>query len=170
VIMVPPVVPYRGTRSLDAFGGGGYGAPRSKACPACTPPTRAACQKCEGKGKLKYAHLGLDFISKPGDLCVFPIDGVVVRDGVAYDKPGCTLGSIHIEGTEGFRGYRVKLLYAALLDALNIGSLGHSGAPLAHAQDVAAYHRAAGKMTNHIHLEVWQDGKRLDPTPFFIKS
>lgn len=133
-----PVVPYRGTRSIDDFGAGGFGAPRRK-------------------GDDQYGHKGLDFRAEPGDAIVAPLAGRITRRGVAY--VGSTLGSVHIEAGD----VRCKLLYVDCLH--EVGSEVSMGDPLGAAQDVAAYHARPGRtMQNHIHMEVYRCGQLIDPS------
>lgn len=165
LIMTPPVVPYRGTRGLDAFGGGGYGAPRSKACKDKSP----TCPACKGTGRIHYSHKGLDFVSKPGDGCVFPFSGIITQYGWAYIING-PMRSIHIRGVDEYADFSVKILYVALLDTLKLGYRGEMKAPLGLAQNISEYHNAVGKMVNHVHYELRLKGELIDPTPYFNRN
>lgn len=148
--LLPPVLPYRGTRGIDAFGGGGFNAPRSRS----------------GKS---YGHKGLDFLANPGDLLIMPFQAFVTRQGLAYS--GADLGSLHLEGIGEWVGYTAKILYAIKLGTLEFNQGVLAGGPLGEAQDVASYHeKKAGdgrKMKNHVHFELRHKGELIDPTPLF---
>lgn len=163
LVMVAPVIPNRGTRSVDAFGGGGFGAPRSKSC-NCPKEERPECPVCDGTGRISYKHKGLDFIARPKDTIVRPFPCAITRTGIAYI--GSTLGSIHLQGVDDFAMFRAKILYAAVLDGLVQGPE-IAGTWLAKAQDIATYHNAEGRMTNHIHFALWRDEELIDPAPYF---
>ena len=147
--MVPPVRPYRGTRSVDAWGAGGFGAPRRD-------------------GDRMYKHDGLDIKAEPGDESVAPIGGYIVHEGQAYQ--GSNLRSIHIRGRDGTpdEGLKVVLLYVQRLGHLTVGTEVEEGEVIGVVQDVAGYHAAknpqkVGKMTNHVHLKVFKGGVLIDP-------
>jgi hypothetical protein len=154
-LLLPPAQPYRGLRGLDAFGGGGYGAPRSAA---------------EGA----YPHRGLDFASAVGDSCVAPCPCTLVAVGVAYLHTD--LASIHLHGIGDYADYEIKLLYAKpTVDAI-VGSAWAQGAVIGTTQSVAGYwqaqHPERGHMVNHLHTELrlhQPDGswRLVDPTPYF---
>ena len=132
--LISPVRPYRGTRGVDAYGSGTFGASR------------------DGGGR---SHLGRDYIALPGDQVVSPIDGIVKRHAKAY--PDADLAGLEIEGA----AVRAKLLY--VLPCVEPGERVKAGQVIGTAQDVASYHEKksprAGHMTNHVHLEVlvWID-------------
>lgn len=148
--LLPPTVPYRGTRGVDAFGAGGFNAPRSR----------------DG---ISYGHKGLDFLADPGDIIITPLPCFILTPGRAYS--GSNLGSIHLEGIGEWRGYKAKLLYVAQDTTIAYGQGSLAGGFLGRAQDVAAYHEAnAGdgrKMKNHVHFELYKGGELIDPTPLF---
>lgn len=131
--MVAPVRPERGTRGVDAYGAGGFGAPR---------------------GGRK--HHGLDFVSVPGDHVVAPCGGVITHIGRAYADS--TLGSVHIKANDG--QHYIKLLYVAC--GRKIGDVVGQGDPIGSAEDVAGYWELkaprGGKMTNHVHCELSSGG------------
>lgn len=150
--LLPPVLPYQGTRQIDGFGAGGFGAPR---------------------GKRK--HRGLDFIGQPGDRVQVPLDArVTPPHGQAYADGTCDLRSIHLRGERAFVGLRVVLLYAAPEVAND--SIVLAGAPLGVMQDVAGYHmKKAGEsriMTNHCHFELYEQvggvWELRDPTDYLL--
>lgn len=147
-----PVVPYCGTRGIDAWGAGGFGAPRSR-------------------GGDAYAHKGLDCIAQPGDAIIYPVGARIIRVGRAYpdEAPGISdpsdLGSLHLRAEGALRPLRIKLLYVGT--HLAVGERGAAGDPLGGAQDRAAYarHRAPKKepMINHVHVECWWEERGEEP-------
>lgn len=151
--LLPPVSPYQGTRGIDDFGAGGFGAPRTR----------------DGAAR---PHKGLDFRGSPGDPVVFPLDARVwPPSGQAYTDGTCNLRSIHLLGEGAFLGLRAVVLYVSpgVGDDLH----GKRGDPLGTLQDVAAYHEGhePGKhMQNHCHTEIYElvNGVWMlrDPTKF----
>jgi hypothetical protein len=149
--LIPPTSPWRGFRTIDGWGAGGFGAPRG-------PRT----------------HAGVDLVAVSGDDVVAPCACTVTLIGLAY--PEADLASIHLRGTGAdARDYDIKLLYARpMLDTI-VGREFDAGEPIAIAQSVAGYwmaqHPERGTMTNHVHVELRiheADGVRLlDPTPYF---
>jgi len=147
-IVLPPVSPYRGLRSVDAYGSGGYGAPRLR----------------DGE---RYGHKGQDFLGKPGDIAIAPITGYIVHLGLAY--PDSDLGSIHIVGEKGseFEALKVKLLYIARWQVATDNAV-HAGETIGYVQDVAGYHAKhnpakSARMQNHVHLELYFHNELVDP-------
>ena len=153
MLLLCPVLPYRGLRGADSWGDGSYGAPRSR------------------KGK-PYKHKGLDIVTEPLDLIIAPFSGRLNRRGIAY--AGSDLGSIHLAGVGLAAGYKVKILYARAFPHFRPGYVFRAGEPMAVAQDVSGYHAGRqpnrrGRMKNHIHLELWKvhgdSNEVVDPTP-----
>lgn len=144
-----PVSPYRGLRTIDAFGAGGYQAPRGD-----------------------HRHQGLDFRAEVGDAVVAPCPCIVNHIGVAY--PGADLGSIHLDGMGDFTPIRLKLLYAMPRVDTIVGATFNAGDPIGTAQSVAGYwqsrHPERGEMQNHIHLEVEIDGRKVDPASYIFPA
>ncbi len=145
--LIPPVRPYRGLRGLDAWGGGGFSAPRDGG-------TRR--------------HAGLDFAAAVGDAIVAPCAGTISHIGLAY--PNTDLASIHLEGGN----FAIKLLYVHPSIDTIVGLIVAQGAPIGIAQAVASYwqavHPERGRMTNHVHEEVRlrEDGhvRLVDPAAY----
>lgn len=140
-----PVWPFRGTRGMDSWGSGNFGASR------------------DGGAR---EHLGLDFLAIVGDEVRAPITGTVVQIGRAYAD--AELQSIHIEGDGDYTGWRAKMLYVKADVGLH-GRYVSAGDLVGHAQDVTAYWKAkkpthAGDMKNHVHLEVIvTEPRHVDP-------
>ena len=151
--MVPPSIPWRGTRQIDDFGGGGFGAPRSR-------------------NGVAYTHKGLDCITIPRDPIVAPFaGGIYATPGWAY--PGHTGGlrTLHLRAFP----WRCTLMYVLPLPDLDEKSVS-MGQPLGEAQDVAGYHmdKNGGRMTmtNHLHMELYELVAGLwtlrDPTVYLV--
>lgn len=145
----PPVVPYRGTRGIDDFGAGGFGAPREKASAGTTQtPGRFT----------KYEHKGLDYLGDPGAQCQFVMDARVwPPSGRAYADGSCNLRSIHLLGEGAYDGLRAVVLY--VMPGVADDTHGKRGDPLGTLQDVAAYHEGhepGKRMSNHCHTEIYE--------------
>lgn len=129
-----PVLPFRGTRDMDAYGSGTFLASR------------------DGGDR---SHRGRDYVTVPGDSILSPIEGKVTRIPRAY--PDADLMGLEIEGVR----VRVKMLYLSPL--VVVGTVVKRGEVVGTAQDVASYWKAKspreGSMVNHLHLEVmvWMD-------------
>lgn len=144
--LLAPVFPYRGLRTIDAWGAGGFRAPRSRA------------------GE-QYAHKGLDFLANFRDRVIAPFSARVAHIGRAYvdEKPNeadpSDLGSIHLAGIEDYRGFFGKLFYVFPATTTYRGAELEIGAYLGEAQDRSAYATAKdpmrGKMLNHVHFELY---------------
>lgn len=154
-----PVEPNRGARGVDAWGAGGFGAPRDD-----------------------QAHDGLDCVTKPGDWIVCPFTGKLAHVGFAYKDQAALdagdadkLGTLHITGMGHWAGFRAEILYCRVLHPVSVGEMIPRGMRLAEAQDVAGYHAtkaihagiSRGRMTNHVHFRLKVAGKVVDPTPYF---
>lgn len=141
--LLPPVSPWRGLRTTDAFGAGGYQASRGD-----------------------HVHMGLDFRADAGDLVIAPCPCSVAHVGVAY--AGIDLGSIHLDGIGEFGDFRLKLLYVRPATDTIIGAVFGAGDAVGIAQSVAGYwqaqHPERGLMQNHVHEEVRINGLLVDPT------
>jgi murein DD-endopeptidase MepM/ murein hydrolase activator NlpD len=131
----------KGTRGWDNFGGGHFGASRTKTV----------------KGeKVRYKHKGTDFISDPGQIIKSPIDGMLVRLAVPY--LGSRFSGVVIENND----IRVKMLYLNVYTYL-MGKTVKQGDVIGFDQHIARkYTTETRKMTNHVHLEVeWINPERL---------
>lgn len=137
-LLLPPLSPYKGTRQIDGFGGGGFGAPRNG-------------------GRRK--HKGLDFLGESGASAQFVMDARIhPPSGQAYADGTCDLRSIHLLGEGEYEGLRVTLLYVR--PDIADGAHGKAGDPLGVLQDVAGYHmKKVGEsriMSNHCHFELYE--------------
>lgn len=140
-----PIEPFQDFRSMDAWGGGSFGAPR------------------EGKDD---GHPGVDIVGKPGDRVLMPMPSQIVHIGIAYK--GEVMGSIHLKGHGDYEGWRIKLFYAQA--EMPRYAMLNRGFHLGVLQDRAALatrrNPTRGPMINHLHLGLWIDGEIVDPTQF----
>lgn len=148
--IVPPCFPYCGTRGVDAWGAGGYQAPRD-----------------EGTRR----HNGLDFLGKPKATIVAPITGRVSLLGFMYaDSP--EMRNIHIVGSGEFEHYTVLVGYVIPGEVgVKVDTLVAQGAPIGFLQDVAGYWKARqpthpGEMKNHCHLGLKINGTWVNPAHY----
>ncbi len=124
-------------RLCDGFGCGSFGASRSG-------------------GTRK--HNGLDIIFAPGESVLSPIDGKVSRHPIPYANDPSYKG-IEIKNSR----YLVKLFY--IENQSPIGTVVKKGQKIATAQDIAA--KYGSTMTNHVHIEVYEYGKLINPETLY---
>jgi murein DD-endopeptidase MepM/ murein hydrolase activator NlpD len=122
----------------DAMGKGHYNAPRSHA----------------------GNHKGVDLVSAPFENVKLNVPGVVKYIGYAYDNDK-RFNSYHITLAHGLV---LKLLYVKPL--YKVGDTIKAGATIATAQNIAAKH--GGGMLNHLHVELLENGKNIDPTKYVL--
>lgn len=103
-------------------------------------------------------HKGIDIVSLPGESVTAPIGGLV-RPLIVYDYSPLMKG---IEITEG--PVKMKIFY--LESPLKKGDVIKKGQNIGITQDVAGFHNAKS-MTNHLHIELYINGKLEDPTNYF---
>lgn len=148
--IVPPCFPYAGTRGVDAWGAGGFLAPRDAGA---------------------RQHYGLDFLGKPKTTIVAVIAGTIGELGFMYaDSP--EMRNIHIIGTGEFEHYTALLGYVVPGEVgIKPGMPVAQGAPVGFLQDVAAYWKARrpthpGEMQNHCHLGLKCNGTWVNPSHY----
>ena len=167
VQILPIVMPYRGIRGLDGFGGGGFGAPRGR----------------DDEGNPK-THTGLDFITISNDSIVCPfIEAEFERPGWAYNWTR-DLSLVILREVGGARR-TARIYYLEPRHALTAGEHLSAGNRIGHAQDLAGAYdrmvrsrakdgdewaleklRIGATITNHVHLGLFAaDGTPIDPTP-----
>lgn len=163
----PIVSPFEGFREIDAFGGGGFGAPRKKDCPDCTPSS-SACATCHNLHYLSYEHKGLDFIAPVRAEIVTPFPSRLTAKGFAYSEK-VPLHSLHLSGIGEFSQWKAKLLYVFSSHTPGV-VYSKSNIVIGGAEDVASYHETKSHkrgMINHVHFELFEGGHRVDPSPYF---
>ncbi len=106
-------------------------------------------------------HNGLDFFAEVGEAVYAPFDMELKRHGVPYEiSRGLTLQEY--KGLGIYSDYLVKVLYVKNTDP--IGTIYNKGEVFAYVQDVSEYHSTAEKhMNNHAHVEIYKNGKLIDP-------
>jgi len=124
-------------------------------------------RKCDQKGcghfgakRGKRKHQGIDIITVPKEAIYSPISGSV-RKLIVYPNQNEMIG-VEISNEQ----YKVKLFYVA--SKLKTNDFIQKGEYLGEAQDIAKYWNAQGKMINHVHIEVREKGKLIDPTNLLI--
>lgn len=122
-------------RGHDEWGSGEYGAPRGD-----------------------RIHRGIDIVASPGETILCPFDAMFVRIAEPYDNDARFSGML-LRGTGEWAGYEAKLFYLMPDEGLKVLQAGEK---IGVAQDIAL--RYPG-ITTHVHLELWQDGNVIDPTP-----
>lgn len=145
--IVPPVFPWRGTRTVDSWGAGGFGAPRDQGA---------------------RQHWGLDFLGQPGDTIVASISGRVHSLGFMY-ADSTEMRNIHIDGTGEFEHYHA--LEGYVIAHVKEGDIVHVGDQIGVLQDVAGYWLARrpthpGTMQNHCHLGLKINGTNVNPSHY----
>lgn len=116
-------------RVSDTWGFGTYGSGRTKTV--------------NGK-KVDYRHNGADYVCRPGQEVVAPIDGTVVRIARPYAKKtfsGLVIVNANIE---------IKMFYLKPLKGI-VGKQVKRGELIGYAQDIGEAHSS---ITPHIHLQV----------------
>lgn len=128
------------SRGCDNQGCGHYGAPRT-----------------HGK------HKGHDFEIPPFTRFKMPFDSIILRRGlVSVGKP-FNLLEVTPKGT--FKNVLTfKIMYSDLADYA-VGSEITKNEVIGISQDVASYY--SGGMKNHLHVEAYIFGKRINPKYFF---
>ena len=139
-----PVGPMIRPPDLWALEGGAYHAARSS----------------DGRSR---RHEGLDLLAAPGSPILAPFDGFLVRiaDPYPQQKDASLLGLL-LQSNEQPE-LEVKILYCDPIRSL-IGKPVSRGALLARSQSLQSLYPG---IRDHIHVEVWISGMRVDPTSLF---
>jgi hypothetical protein len=128
------------SRATDKYGSGQFHAGRTK-------------------GKKRHDHQGLDVQAMPNERILSPIDGEIIREAVPY--PPFT--GVVIRGTGDYAGYEVKLFYVR---GYSCGPV-RSGDLIGTAEDLSIKYPG---ITNHVHLEVRNQGKVIPPFDVYQMS
>ncbi len=113
-----------------------------------------------GAKRKGHVHHGVDVIAQVGEKIYAPITGSVRRLYV-YGNSNAMRG-IEIKNSK----YRVKIFY--LNSNYKTNEFVNQGDVIGVAQNIAAYHHSEGVMTNHVHVEVWKYGVRINPTNLIL--
>ena len=118
-----------------------------------------------GAGRSHGSHKGLDIISNTGDKVFSPMDGEITRTFHPYSDKCRFLKGVEIVGDGEYSDYKMKLMYVDLDDNVDTGDFVNKGDLIAHQQDLLkCYPPRNGKsMTNHIHFEVYENGRNINP-------
>ncbi|MGH8399827.1 MAG: peptidoglycan DD-metalloendopeptidase family protein, partial [Gammaproteobacteria bacterium] len=103
-----------------------------------------------------YAHQGADFMSSQGQTVLAVIDGNVTKVGYPY---GDDLGFRYVQIT-GQDGYAVREFYVQPFNNIEVGSYVTAG------QGIGTYQSLQDRypgITDHVHVEVRQDGVLINP-------
>ena len=124
-----------------------------------------------GAKRGKKFHKGFDVISIPDESVVSMINGEVTKIGYPYN--GRKASHLrYVEVTEG--EYRIRLMYLEPTAKIKVGDYVCAGDRVGWASNIAAYHNKGKKkgqalMRNHLHIEIYKNGKLVDPEPYLRK-
>jgi len=120
-----------------------------------------------------YPHRGVDIAAEPGQPVLSPASGTVEHIGDPYDKIKSPdkhglYQSVTIRTADG---HLVKIFYVKIDPSLQRGSSVQIGQPIGAAQDLSKIYppKNGARMTNHVHVEVWKNGRVKNPTDAFRK-
>lgn len=103
-------------------------------------------------------HLALDYLAEPGAPVRSPIDGTIERFGFPYfDDLRYELVAIRHQN-----GCLAKLMYVS--PRVEKGAAVQAGDIIGTAQDIRLRYPGHPQMSQHIHLQMSCDGKRVNPT------
>lgn len=115
-----------------------------------------------------YKHKGTDIAAEPGQAVVSPVTGTVEHIGDPYDaKKHPNKADIYQSVTILTEdGYRVKIFYVGLDPSIGKETPISAGQRIGAVQDLSVIYppKNGGRMTNHIHVEVWKNGRPRNPT------
>lgn len=114
----------------------------------------------------KRRHEGVDLVVAPGQAIIAPVLVKVVRRADPYkDTKDAILSGVVLQVVDR-PVMTIKLLYVEPMADL-IGRLCTKGSVIGHAQSLQ--HLYPG-ITDHVHVEIWLGGERVDPTPYLIHA
>ena len=122
-----------------------------------------------GAKRGKRYHKGHDIVSVPGENVYSMISGTITKIGYMYAN---ALQFRYVEVTN--KTYRIRLCYVEQHSLFKKGSIVCAGDRIAFAMDIAKYHNRNKKkgekhMINHIHIEIYKNGKLIDPNIYLQK-
>ena len=135
-------------RGTDNWGSGYFGAPRRNA------------------NGTRYTHRGVDVIVFQGQSIFSPISGYVKRYAKPYGDADPKWFGVLIEGTGKHLGLEMKIFYFLPYPSV-IGRNIIQGEYIGDAQKISE--RFPG-MTDHVHVEVRQNGNLIDPTGWLFEG
>ena len=113
-------------------------------------------------------HKGHDIISVPGESVVSMISGTVTKVGYMYaNRKAKHLRYVEVTNDV----FRIRLSY--LEHSVFEGDVVCAGERVGYALSVADYHnknkkKGAALMINHLHVEIYKNGKLVDPKPYLL--
>lgn len=113
-----------------------------------------------GAARGRRQHNGADIVARLGQEVLSPIDGRVVRMTYPYASD-TSLTGVLIAGTGRHIGLEIKIFYMTPVHGV-VGKSVTAGQKIGFAQSLLAKYPG---ITNHIHLEIRQNGIALDPQP-----
>lgn len=123
----------------------------------------------EGGARPTEKHNGVDLLVKPGDEVYSPMDARVLRKAFPY--PGdLNYEGLLLEGIGEYEGYRFKIFYIQPLwtnKQMDAGVTVKKGMPIGIAQAISKRYPGK-KMKDHIHVELYAEGKLQDPTKVLL--
>lgn len=105
------------------------------------------------------SHGGVDFLVQKGQVVMSPIAGIVTRKAFPYAKDLKWEG-VYIKGED----FDVKIFYMTPLSNI-VGKTVKMGEHVGEAQAISQ--KYGGSMKNHIHVEVWKNGKNINSEEIF---
>jgi murein DD-endopeptidase MepM/ murein hydrolase activator NlpD len=119
-----------------------------------------------GAGRGNRTHRGIDFSTIDGQNIVSPIDGRVRN--FKGSSTGYPIIQIYPSSTNAGFDY-IEILYAGALDGVKPWTFRNVSA--GEIIGISLNLQGLGYSSNvgpHIHLQMWHDGTRINPTPFFF--
>lgn len=111
-----------------------------------------------GASRGRRQHNGADIVARLGQEVLSPIDGRILRMSYPYASD-TSLTGVMIEGVGRHIGMEVKIFYMTPMPGM-VGQSVKAGEKIGLAQSLLSKYPG---ITNHIHLEVRQNGIVVDP-------
>ncbi len=135
--------------------------------PTVNPPilrNDAAGQGHYGASRGNSEHGGIDLIAYKGQAVKSPIEGFVNRQLQVYSNDTKFIGC-EIIGSGQYAAYKIKLFY---MIPERVGFFVASGEYIGIMQAISE--KYGHPMQDHIHIEVFKNNQRVDPTLLFFQN